>query len=86
MVSGYQVACIKDFLSQYRRLIAMSELGAVTLSDRRLALEIETLCGFGRASCGHLSRLLKEGAAPAEVGSAAPLGDNHVDRLPTPAA
>lgn len=78
-------ATIRAFLADYRRLIAMTELGLPTLSCRRLALEMETLCGFGRAACGHLTRLLDE-AAPAEVGSAAPTGEDHAHHLPTATA
>lgn len=57
-MSELERAVLREFLSDYRRLICLTELGLPTLSDRRLAMEIELLCGFGRAACGKLKRVL----------------------------
>lgn len=60
IASEYERECLRDFLAEHRRLICMTELGLPTLRDRKLAHEIELLCGFGREACGHLARLLGE--------------------------
>jgi hypothetical protein len=63
-MSEYELACVRDFLGQYRRFLDYVEAGIPTLENRRLAMEEDVLCGQGYDACTWIEKLLQGTSSP----------------------